>query len=85
VAVLAGGWSAPPHVTAVAEAAGGIDALDAALRGWIDGRDRAALDRLPREAADRIRVMLAAGSASRRNPRLVPKLGGRTLCLDLME
>jgi hypothetical protein len=85
VAALAGGWSAPPQVAAVAEAAGGIEALDDALRGWIDGRDRAALDRLPREAAERIRALLAAGSASRRNPRIVPKLGGRTLCLDLME
>jgi hypothetical protein len=85
VAALAGGWSAPPEILEVAEAAGGIDALDAALRGWMDGRDAAALDRLPREAADRVRAMLAAGRASRRNPRIVPKLGGRTLCIDLME
>ncbi|HST63486.1 MAG TPA: hypothetical protein VLK84_32545 [Longimicrobium sp.] len=82
---LAGSGPLPPHVVAVAEAAGGMEALDAALRGWIDGRDRAALDRLPREAAERVRAMLAAGSASRRNPRIVPKLGGRTLCIDLME
>jgi hypothetical protein len=85
VAALAGGWSAPPEVAEVAEAAGGIGALDAALRGWIDGRDAAALEGLPREAAGRVRAMLAAGRASRRNPRIVPKLGGRTLCIDLME
>jgi hypothetical protein len=85
VAALAGGWSAPPEVAALAEAAGGIDALDAALRRRIDGRDAAGLDGLPREAADRVRAGLAAGAASRRNPRIVPKLGGRTLCIDLME
>jgi hypothetical protein len=85
VVALAGGWSAPADVLALAEAAGGLGALDGALRGWSDGRDAAALDRLPREVADRIRAWLAAGSASRRNPRTVPKLGGRTLCIDLME
>lgn len=85
VAALAGGWSAPPEVAALAEAAGGIDALDAALRRRIDGRDAAGLDGLPREVADRVRAALAAGTASRRNPRIVPKLGGRTLCIDLME
>lgn len=82
---LAGGGGLPPEVAEIAGAAGGIDALDAALRGWIDGRDASALDRLPREAAERIRALLRAGSASRRNPRIVPKLGGRTLCVDLME
>jgi hypothetical protein len=85
VAALAGGWYAPPEVAALAEAAGGIGALDATLRRLIDGRDAAALDALPREAAERVRTMLGAGRASRRNPRIVPKLGGRTLCIDLME
>ena len=85
VAALAGGWSAPPEVAALAEAAGGIDALDSALRRRIDGRDAAGLDGLPREVAGRVRALLAAGAASRRNPRIVPKLGGRTLCIDLME
>jgi hypothetical protein len=85
VAALAGGWSAPPDVLTLAEAAGGLGALDAALRGWIDGRDATALDRLPRDVAEDVRARLAAGNASRRNPRTVPKLGGRTLCIDLME
>jgi hypothetical protein len=82
---LAGGGGLPPDVAEIAGAAGGIEALDAALRGWIDGRDASALDRLPAEAADRARARLAAGRPSRRNPRIVPKLGGRTLCIDLME
>lgn len=85
VIALDGGWSPPPPVARLAEAAGGADALDAALRALIDGRDPAALDRLPAAAAEEARRMLAAGRASRRDPRIVPKLGGRTLCIDLME
>ncbi|HVH12632.1 MAG TPA: hypothetical protein VM759_06260, partial [Longimicrobium sp.] len=85
VAALAGGWSAPPEIESVATAAGGIDALDAALRRYVDGRDARGLNALPRDVADRVREMLAAGRAARRDPRIVPKLGGRTLCIDLME
>jgi hypothetical protein len=85
VLVLCGACSAPPEIAALARAAGGVPALDDALRALVDGRDPAALERLPREAADQARRMLAAGRSSRRNPRTVPKLGGRTLCIDLME
>ncbi len=85
VLALQGGWSAPAEVEALAEAAGGIEALDGALRRLIDGRDPAGLDALPPDVAARVRVMLAAGSASRRHPRIVPKLGARTLCADLYE
>jgi hypothetical protein len=85
VLALAGGWSAPPEVAALAAAAGGIQALDDALRRRFDGRDPSALAALPPAAADEARRRLAAGWASRRNPRTVPKLGGRTLCIDLME
>lgn len=85
VLVLQGGWSAPAEVEALAEAAGGIGALDGALRRLVDGRDPAALNVLEPGVAARVRSMLAAGSASRRWPRVVPKLGGRTLCADLYE
>jgi hypothetical protein len=85
VLALEGGWSAPAEVEALAEAAGGIEALDGALRRLIDGRDPAGLDALEPEVAARVRAMLDAGSASRRNPRIVPKLGARTLCVDLYE
>ncbi|HEU0300516.1 MAG TPA: hypothetical protein VFR37_13695 [Longimicrobium sp.] len=85
VVALQGGWSAPGEVEMLAEAAGGIDALDGALRRLIDGRDPAALDGLDPDVAARVRSMLAAGSASRRHPRIVPKLGARTLCADLYE
>ncbi len=85
VAALAGAWSAPGEIRALAEAAGGIDALDAALRGLIDGRDAAALDALPAGVRDAVRGRLAAGRASRIFPRVVPKLGSRTLGADLFE
>lgn len=85
VLALGGGWSASPQVESLADDAGGIEVLDGALRRWIDGRDAAALDALPAEIAARVRAMLEAGSAARRYPRIVPKLGGRTLFADLYE
>ncbi len=85
VAALAGGWSAPPEVLALAEEAGGIEALDGVLRRLVDGRDAAAMDALPPAVVERVRTILAAGSASRRYPQIVPKLGGRTLFADLYE
>ena len=84
-AALAGGWSAPEPVRRLAGAAGGIEALDAALARLVDGRDPAALDALPGAAAAEVRRALAAGRASRLFPRLVPKLGTRTLGVDLFE
>jgi hypothetical protein len=85
VLALAGGWSAPPEVLALAEEAGGIEALDGVLRRLVDGRDPSALDALPPAVVERVRGMLAAGSGSRRYPHIVPKLGGRTLFADLYE
>jgi hypothetical protein len=85
VAALCGAWSAPAEVLRIADAAGGIEALDGALRGLIDGRDASALDRLPPDAAELVRRALVRGRPSRLNPRVVPKLGGRTLGVDLFE
>lgn len=85
VAELAGGWSAPEPVRRIAELAGGIETLDAALRGWAEGHDPSAIDALPGEAADAVRTALAAGRASRLHPRTVPKIGTRTLGVDLFE
>ncbi|HEX6368837.1 MAG TPA: hypothetical protein VF006_07890 [Longimicrobium sp.] len=82
---VCGGWSASPEAEALARDAGGIEVLDGALRRLIDGRDPSALDALPVEIGQRIRAMLAEGSAARRYPRIVPKLGGRTLFADLYE
>jgi len=85
VLALAGGWSASAEVVALAEAAGGIEVLATSVRRLIGGRDPAGLDVLAGAAAGRVRAALAAGSASRRHPRIVPKLGVRTLCADLFE
>ena len=85
VLALCGGWSAPPAVAALAQEAGGIQVLDTGLRRLIDGRDPSGLDVLPDDVAERVRSMLAAGSTSRRYPRIVPKLSVRTLCADLFE
>ena len=85
VAELAGGWSAPPEVRRIAELAGGIEPLDAALRAWAEGRDAAALASLPAEAAEAVAPALAAGRASRLHPRIVPKIGTRTIGVDLFE
>ena len=86
VAQLGRGWSAPGAVRRIAELAGGIEALDAALRAWAEGRDAGAIERLlPTEGADAVRRALAAGRASRLHPRTVPKIGTRTLGVDLFE
>ncbi len=85
VAGLCGGWSASAEVRALAEAAGGVEALDCALRRWLDGRDPAGLDALPAEAAEQVKRRFRAGRAARLAPRIVPKLGTRTLGVDLLE
>lgn len=85
VAELAGGWSAPAEVRSLAEAAGGVGPLDAALRGVVDRRDPAALEALPEAVREKVRRLLARGRADRLFPRLVPKLGHRTLGVDLFE
>ena len=85
VAALCGGWSASAEVRALAEAAGGVEALDSALRRWLDGRDPAGLDALPADAAEQVRRRFRAGRAARLAPRIVPKLGTRTLGVDLLE
>ncbi|MGH7555918.1 MAG: hypothetical protein ACREMQ_23190, partial [Longimicrobiales bacterium] len=85
VGELAGAWSAPQHVLALAESAGGIDALDRTLEEMIDRRsapERAA-PALPVAARDRLLGSLDAGRFHRRRMGLVPKLGARTLGIDL--
>ena len=85
VAELAGGWSASPEVRAVAQSVGGVEALDAALRRWVDGRAPAGLDDLPPHVAALVELRFAAGRPSRMAPRLVPKVGSRTIGLDLFQ
>lgn len=85
VEALAGDWSAPDPVPQWAQTAGGIEALDAVLRRWTEERDPLALEDLPLKIANDARGSLAAGRPSRIFPRLVPKLGYRTLGVDLFE
>ena len=85
VAELCGGWSAPEELRTLADSAGGIARLDGALRAWLDRRDASGLDRLPAGVAEEIRRRFARGRASRFAVRLVPKVGYRTLGVDLFE
>ena len=83
---LAGGWTAPRAVCELAAAAGGLAALDEALRAWCEER---------RPLADALRPLggaAAAVEAALRAQRwrrwrlgLVPKLGARTFGIDLWE
>jgi len=84
-AELAGGWSAPAPVRRIAEDAGGIEKLDDALRAFVDRRDPRGLDGLPDGVANAVRRALAAGRAGRMHSMIVPKLGARTLGVDLFE
>ncbi|MEX0893364.1 MAG: hypothetical protein WEB88_14450 [Gemmatimonadota bacterium] len=87
VAALASGWQAPPAVAALVERCGGVDALDGALMAWIDGRAGAddALHGLPAGAASALREAFEEGRLHRRRAGLVPKLGGRTVGIDLFD
>ncbi len=85
VAELAGAWSGPPDATMAASLLGGIEALDGALRGFVDRRDPSALAALPREVAWVVTGALARGRPSRLHPRIVPKIGARTLGVDLFD
>lgn len=85
VAELAGGWSAPDAVMRIAEEAGGMEALDDALRACVDRRDPRGLDALPAGTAEAVRRALNAGRAARMHPTVVPKVGARTLGVDLFE
>lgn len=83
---LTGGWSAPTGVRDLAELSGGVDRLDAALRGYLEERRTRedAMSVLPAEASDAVWGALEAGRFGRRRVGLVPKLGSRTLGIDLL-
>jgi hypothetical protein len=85
-AVLAGGWSAPAPVRELAERAGGIEVIDAALRRWLDQRHDAATALAPLGAAGpELARLFDEGRWFRLRQRLVPKLGQRTLGVDLWD
>lgn len=81
---LAGSWSAPPEVVALADRAGGIGPLDAALAELVDrrGPPEAALAPLPAAARAAVLDALENGRFARRRIGLIPKLTTRTLGVD---
>lgn len=85
IRAVTGGWSAPESVRGVVELAGGLEALDAALGAHLERRDPAGLAALPAEAREEVERALARGRASRTLGRLVPKIGYRTIGLDLFQ
>ncbi len=83
---LCGAWSARADVLALAGDAGGLDVLDAALMAWIDRRVAAddALARLPEAVRRDVLRRFARGRSARRRAGIVPKLGLRTIGVDLL-
>lgn len=82
---LVGGWSGPEGIREVADRAGSVAVLDAALRARLDRRDANGLRSLPPELAAEVDALLARGRAARRAAWIVPKIGYRTLGVDLFE
>ena len=86
VRALVGDWSAPAEARALIERAGGIDAVDAFLVRHLDERrplDEAVAAIADRDAAAALAGRFEAGWWWRRRAGVVPKLGGRTLGIDL--
>ena len=86
VVALAEGWSAPEDARDLIRRAGGVGPVDAFLTEHLDRRVpiERAIRLIPDGAAAlELRERLAAGWWWRRRLGLVPKLGGRTLGLDL--
>jgi hypothetical protein len=81
----AGGVSLPDDVRALADMAGGLSKLDRALHAWLERRRplEAALSELPGEARAAVSRRLLLNRAVRRWPRCVPKIGRRTLWIDV--
>lgn len=83
---LGGDWSAPAPCLRLIEGAGGVDAVDAFLIRHLDERrplDEALATLAPGPGRDALRDRFLAGGWWRRRVGVVPKLGGRTLGIDL--
>ncbi|HEY7766538.1 hypothetical protein [Longimicrobium sp.] len=86
VLALGAAWSGSAELRSIADEAGGIETLDAALRRLVDRRDSLGWDDgLPPAVRERVRLAIRGGAAWRRDPFIVPKLGSRTLGTDLFE
>jgi len=85
IAEVAGGFTLPAAVATIADAFGYVGELDALLRSRFDRRDASALEHLPPEIRDMLEHALERGRFSRLWARTVPKLGPRTIGIDLSE
>jgi hypothetical protein len=87
IARFAGAVTVAPDLGELAEQAGGLEALDKVLRLWIDGREATdrALQRLDAALGAELERRVAAGRFWRRRAGLVPKLGSRTIGIDLLS
>ncbi|HEU5210255.1 MAG TPA: hypothetical protein VFU06_12750 [Longimicrobiales bacterium] len=87
VQALCGAWSGPRELQELAGRAGGIDALDAALAMLVDRRrlPEEATAVLPDDAAGTLLALWERGRFARRRLGLVPKLGARTIGVDLFD
>ena len=85
LAAWAGDVTLGDDVRDMADLAGGIEPLDSVLRDWLEGRSplRRALEGLPEAARPAVFERLRLNRALRRWPRCVPKLGTRTLWIDV--
>jgi hypothetical protein len=83
----AGGWSGSDSLRALAEAAGGIGALDAALERLVEGRtgEQRAFADLPEPVRTDIVQRWERNRFWRRRVGLIPKLSARTAGIDLFE
>lgn len=86
VLALGAAWSGSAELRSIVDEADGIETLDGALRRLVDRRESIGWDDgLPPAVRDRVKRAVRAGTAWRRDPFIVPKLGSRTLGTDLFE
>lgn len=87
VEMLCGAWTAPDAVRSLAQRAGGAAVVDRALAALVDQRrapdDAAAY--LPAELRGTLLALWERARFARRRIGLVPKLGARTLGVDLFD
>ena len=83
---LVGEWWGDEQVTGLAKAAGGIEALDAVLAAYIDHRGLVAeLTGVTDDVCDVVLAALGRTRFRRARAGIVPKLGTRTIGVDLLD